>query len=416
MRIAQVAPLAESVPPRLYGGTERVVSYLTDALAASGHDVTLFASGDSVTDAALDPACPRALRLDPDCRDWVAPHVLMLERLAQRAAEFDVIHFHLDWLHLPLFSRLGVPFLTTLHGRLDMPETVRASRKFGLAPMVSISDAQRAPLPDLNWLGTVHHGLPHDLLRPRHPSQGCYLAFLGRMAPEKRPDLAIRLALAAGRRIRLAAKVDAADRAYFDRVIRPLLGHPGVDFVGEIGEAQKAEFLGGAAALLFPIDWPEPFGMVMIEAMACGTPVIAFRRGSVPEVVEDGVSGFVVDDEAAAVAAIEKLHLLCRARVRRAFEARFTCGRMAEDYLDLYGRLIGADAPEKPSLREPAVGDRIVVALHPAVLRRPRRDATVRLYPYDPGLLWMGQGTGSAAAAGDEPEKAGPAAEAGPRR
>ena len=338
MRIAQVAPLAESVPPKLYGGTERVVSYLTDELVALGHDVTLFASGDSVTDAILDPACPRALRLDPDSRDQIAPHTLMLERVARRAGEFDVIHFHTDCLHLPLFSRLGVPFLTTRHGRLDGHGTARIFRQFGRAPVVSISDAQRAPLPDVDWLGTVHHGLPVDLLRPCPAPTGNYLAFLGRMSPEKQPEVAIRLARMAGWPIRLAAKVDEADRGYFNVVIRPLLGLPGVEFVGEIGEAQKAEFLGNAAALLFPIDWPEPFGMVMIEAMACGTPVIAFGCGSVPEVIEDGVSGFVVDGPTAALAAIERLPLLQRERVRQAFEERFTSRRMAEDYLRLYSR------------------------------------------------------------------------------
>jgi glycosyltransferase involved in cell wall biosynthesis len=336
MRIAQVAPLAESVPPKLYGGTERIVSYLADELVALGHDVTLFASGDSVTDAALDPVCPRALRLDPACRDPRAPQALLLERVARRAAEFDVIHFHADWMHLPLFSRLGVPFLTTAHGRLDLAETAAVLRRFDWTPLVSISDAQREPVPGANWLGTVHHGLPDGLLRPCSAPSGGYLAFLGRISPEKQPHVAIRLARAAGWPIRLAAKVDAASQGYFDAVVRPLLGQPGVEFIGEISEGQKAEFLGNAAALLFPIDWPEPFGMVMIEAMACGTPVVAFGHGSVPEVIEDGASGFIVDDEAAAMAAIESLPLLCRARVRQAFEARFTSRRMAEDYLRLY--------------------------------------------------------------------------------
>lgn len=345
MRIAQVAPLAESVPPKLYGGTERVVSYLTEELVALGHDVTLFASGDSVTAARLESVWPRALRLDPAIRDPDAPRMLLMEAVLRRADEFDVLHFHVDHWPFSLFGRQGTPFLTTLHGRLDLPELQPVFDAFPHVCVASISDAQRRPLPQANWLGTVHHGLPRDLLRPCGPPDG-YLAFLGRMAPEKRPEVAIRLARAAGLPIRLAAKVDEADRDYFDAAVRPLLCEPGVEFVGEIGEREKAEFLGRAAALLFPVDWPEPFGMAMIEAMACGTPVVAYGRGSVPEVIEDGVSGLVVDDEAGVLRAFDRLPGLCRARVRRAFEARFTSRRMAGDYLRLYGALVGRDAPD----------------------------------------------------------------------
>jgi glycosyltransferase involved in cell wall biosynthesis len=399
MRIAQVAPLAESVPPKLYGGTERVVSYLTDELVALGNDVTLFASGDSVTDAILDPACPRALRLNPDSRDQIAPLILMIERLARRAAEFDIIHFHFDCLHLPLFSRLGAPFLTTLHGRLDGHETATVHRQFSRAPVVSISDAQRAPLPDRQWLATVHHGLPANLLRPRPTPKGDYLAFLGRMSPEKQPEGAIRLARMAGWPIRLAAKVDEADRGYFNAVIRPLLKLPGVEFIGEIGEHEKAEFLGDAAALLFPINWPEPFGMVMIEAMACGTPVIAFGCGSVPEVIEDGVSGFVVDGPAAALAAIDRLPLLRRERVRRAFEERFTSRLMAENYLRLYSQLAqraGADGERPRVTEEPGSSAHNVVALHPTT----RRGVAIHPRPHELGLFLVSQGAEMAAATG----------------
>jgi glycosyltransferase involved in cell wall biosynthesis len=341
MRIAQVAPLTESVPPKLYGGTERVVSYLTEELVALGYDVTLFASGDSVTHATLDPICACATRLDPACRDPVARQILMLERVARRASEFDVIHFHTDWLHLPIFSRITTPFLTTLHGRLDGPESLSMLRKFGWTPLVSVSDAQRQPAPAANWLGTVHHGLPPELLPPKPGPATGYLAFIGRFSPEKQADAAIRIALASGRRIRLAAKIDAADTRYFENTIRPLLGCPGVEFVGEISEAQKADFLGSAEALLFPIAWPEPFGMVMIEAASCGTPVIAFGFGSVAEVIEPSVSGFIVSNETEAIAAVEKLPTLSRTNVRSAFERRFISGRMAHSYAKLYAKLAG---------------------------------------------------------------------------
>ena len=347
MRIAQIAPLYEAVPPKLYGGTERVVSFLTDELVALGHDVTLFASGDSVTEAALEPACARALRLDPGVRDSVAPHMLMLETVRRRAADFDVLHFHLDYWPFSLFSRQPTPFITTLHGRLDLPELQPVFAAFDRTPVVSISDAQRRPLPQAHFVGTVLHGLPEHLLTPQSGEPG-YLAFLGRICPEKCPDRAIRIARKAGIPLKIAAKVDRVDQAYFEEVIRPLADGPGVELVGEIGDRDKAAFLSGAVGLLLPIDWPEPFGLVMIEAMACGTPVIAFNRGSVPEIVEDGVTGFIVEDETGAVAGINRLGQISRAGVRARFEDRFTAQRMAADYLKLY-RSIGAE--KRPSLR-----------------------------------------------------------------
>ncbi len=335
MRIAQIAPLYEAVPPKFYGGTERVVSYLTEELVALGHEVTLFASGDSETTAHLEAAWPRALRLDPAIRDPIAPHALLMERVMQRAAEFDVLHFHNEYLPFSLFSRQPTPWLNTLHGRLDMIEYQGIFDVFSQVPLVSISDSQRRPLPQANFIGTVLHGLPENLLTPR-PATPSYLAFLGRISPEKRPDRAIRIARAAGIPLKIAAKVDNADRAYFEAVIKPMLDDPGVELIGEINEAQKPDFLSGAIALLMPIDWPEPFGLVMIEAMACGTPVIAINRGSVPEVVDDGVSGFIVEDETGAIGAVERLGELDRARVRAQFEKRFTAKRMALDYLALY--------------------------------------------------------------------------------
>ena len=343
MKIAQVSPLIEAVPPKLYGGTERIVSYLTEELVALGHDVTLFASGDSQTAAKLEAAWPCALRLDEKMRDYVAPHVVMLELLARRADEFDIVHLHIDYLGYPILQRADVPFISTLHGRLDLPELARVYDIFDV-PVVSISDSQRAPLPQADYIATVHHGLPERMLLPGFGAGG-YLAFLGRISPEKAPDAAIRIAARAGMPLKMAAKVDDADRKYFDAHVAPLLRQPQVEFVGEIGEGQKAEFLGNAAALLFPIDWCEPFGLVMIEAMACGTPVIAFRNGSVPEVIEDGVTGFVVDDEDGAVAAVGKLRTLDRSRIRRTFEQRFTARRMAEDYLNVYRRVIARRQP-----------------------------------------------------------------------
>jgi glycosyltransferase involved in cell wall biosynthesis len=342
MRIAQIAPLHEAVPPKLYGGTERVVSFLTEELVAMGHDVTLFASGDSVTSAKLEPIWPRALRLDPAIRDPIAPHMLLMEAVRRQAEEFDVLHFHMDYWSFSLFGRQRTPFVTTLHGRLDLPELQPVFNMFPNAPVVSISDSQRLPLPQANYVDTVLHGLPEKLLTPQGEPQG-YLAFLGRIAPEKCPDRALRLAPAAGLPIKLAAKVDVADKVYFEKNIRELLDLPGVEMVGEINDKQKSGFLSGATALLMPIDWPEPFGLVMIEAMACGTPVIAFNRGSVPEIVEDGVTGFIVEDVAQAIEAVGRLHTLDRAVVRRRFEERFTARRMAQDYLDVYRSLAGED-------------------------------------------------------------------------
>lgn len=346
MQIAQVAPLHESVPPRLYGGTERVVAYLTEELVRQGHDVTLFASGDSQTSARLIPITRRALRLDEHCRDPLAHHVLMLDQVFKRAPHFDIIHFHIDYLHLPLCRLRRVPHVTTLHGRLDLPDLATIFREFRELPVVSISDDQRTPLPFANWQATVHNALPLDLYE-FHGGRGSYLAFLGRLSPEKRPDRAIEIALRAGMPIKLAAKVDPVDEEYFRDQIRPLLRHSLVEFVGEIGQADKNEFLGGAYALLFPIDWPEPFGLVMIEAMACGTPVVAFRRGSVPEVMRDGETGFIVGSVEEAVTAIGRIGEISRMRCREIFESRFCATRMAEDYVAVYERILEALAPSQ---------------------------------------------------------------------
>lgn len=342
MRIAQIAPLHEAVPPKLYGGTERVVSFLTEELVAQGHDVTLFASGDSVTSAKHEPVWPRALRLDPAIRDPIAPHMLLMEAVRRRADEFDVLHFHMDYWPFSLFGRQRTPFVTTMHGRLDLSELQPIFDTFPNAPLVSISDAQRRPLPQARYVATVHHGLPANLLTPQ-PGPKDYLAFLGRIAPEKGPDRAIRIARACGIPLKMAAKVDRTDQVYFDTVIRPMLAGGGVELIGEINDAQKPEFLSGAAGLLMPIDWPEPFGLVMIEAMACGTPVIAFNRGSVPEIIEDGVSGYIVEDETSAIAAVNRLPRLSRDTVRQRFDTRFTARRMAEDYVDIYRSLAGED-------------------------------------------------------------------------
>jgi glycosyltransferase involved in cell wall biosynthesis len=335
MQIAQIAPLMEAVPPKLYGGTERIVAYLTDELVAMGHEVTLFASGDSSTTANLEPGCERALRLDPTVRDSVAPLLAMLEKVAQRARDFDVVHLHCDYLGYPVLRRAGVPFLATLHGRLDLPELKLLYRVFSDVPVISISNSQRRPLPEAGYFATVYHGLPERLLLPGNGSGG-YLAFIGRISPEKAPDRAIRIAARAGMQLKIAAKIDPVDRDYFKAEIEPLLAQSHVEFIGEIGEHEKAEFLGNAAGLLFPITWPEPFGLVMIEAMACGTPVIALRNGSVPEVVDDGITGFIVGNDAAAASAAQQLHLLDRTLIRTIFEQRFTARRMAEDYLRIY--------------------------------------------------------------------------------
>ncbi|HLO78081.1 MAG TPA: glycosyltransferase family 4 protein [Magnetospirillum sp.] len=338
MRIAQVAPLNEAVPPRLYGGTERVVSYLTEQLVAMGHDVTLFASGDSVTSAHLVRCCDQALRLDPDCENRQAQHVLQLERVMQAADSFDVIHCHGDLLHYPWARRSHVPVLTTLHGRQNIRDLAPLYREFNDIALVSISDAQRRPIAWAHWVATVYHGLPADLLAPTY-APGSYLAFLGRFSHEKRFDRAVEIARGCGLKLKVAAKADPQDQPYFEQVVRPLLDDPLVEWVGEIGEADKAEFLGGALAHLFPIDWPEPFGVVMIEAMACGTPTIAWPCGSVPEILENGTSGFIVSSIEAAVAAVAACARIDRAGCRAAFERRFTSGRMAADYVAAYRRL-----------------------------------------------------------------------------
>lgn len=344
MRIAQIAPLTESVPPRTYGGTERVVSYLTEELVAMGHDVTLFASGDSVTSAQLEAVWPCALRFDTTLRDAMAPPMLLLEKIYRRAHEFDVLHCHLDYWPFSMLSRQTTPYVTTLHGRLDLPELTPIFDCFETAPLISISDAQRRPLPGGNFIGTVYHGLPPDLLTPQPVERG-YLAFLGRICPEKSPDRAIRIARAAGMKLKIAAKIDRVDKAYFESTIRPMIDGHQIEMIGEIGDAEKPAFLSGAKALLLPIDWPEPFGLVMIEAMACGTPTIAFPAGSVPEVIDHGVTGFIVHDEAEAVAALSRLHEMSATAIRQRFERRFTARRMAEDYVALYRRLAVKSRP-----------------------------------------------------------------------
>ena len=347
MRIAQIAPLTESVPPRTYGGTERVVSYLTEELMAMGHDVTLFASGDSITSAKLESAWPCALRFDATLRDAMAPQMLLMEKVYQQAQNFDVLHCHLDYWPFSLLSRQPTPFMTTLHGRLDLPELTRVYDCFEDAPLVSISDAQRRPLPRGNFIGTVHHGLPPDLLTPQEMPRD-YLVFLGRICPEKSPDRAIRIARGAGMKLKIAAKVDRVDREYFDTTIRPLIDGDQIEMIGEIGDAEKPAFLSGAKSLLLPIEWPEPFGLVMIEAMACGTPTIAFPAGSVPEVIDHGLTGFIVHDEGAAVAAVSRLDRLSPTAIRARFEQRFTARRMAEDYVALYRRMA---VKSRPALR-----------------------------------------------------------------
>jgi len=344
MRIAQIAPLTEAVPPKLYGGTERVIAWLTEELVALGHDVTLFASGDSHTSARLEAIWPRALRLDTSVRDPMGLHMAMLEQVRRQSDQFDVLHFHLDYYPFSLFSRQTTPFITTLHGRLDLPEHQPVFTTFSSMPVISISNSQRRPVPQAGWVKTIYHGLPADLLTPK-PVRPSYLAFLGRISPEKSVDRAIRIAERCGLPIKIAAKVDRADRDYFEEQIRPLMSLPFVEYLGEINDAQKPEFLSGAIALLVSIDWPEPFGLVMIEAMACGTPVIAFNRGSVPEIVEDGLTGFIVEDETSAVGAVGQLSTLSRERVRARFEERFTARRMANEYLAVYRQLAEAANP-----------------------------------------------------------------------
>ena len=346
MRIAQVAPLTEAVPPKLYGGTERVVHWLTEELVALGHDVTLFASGDSHTSARLDAAWPKALRLDGSVRDPNALHMVMLERVRRKCDqdEFDLLHCHLDYYPFSLLSRQHIPFVTTLHGRLDLPEHQPVFETFSSIPVISISNAQRRPVPHARWLRTIHHGLPENLLTPQQ-IRPQYLAVLGRIAPEKGVDRAINIATRCGIPLKIAAKVDRADEEYYEEVIRPMMDHPLVEYIGEISDREKPDFLSGAIGLLVPIDWPEPFGLVMIEAMACGTPVIAFNRGSVSEIVEDGKTGFVVEDETSAVAIVDRLTTLDRATIRKEFEKRFTARRMALDYLEAYRELTDTLTP-----------------------------------------------------------------------
>lgn len=339
MKIAQIAPLAESVPPKLYGGTERVVAWLVDALVELGHEVTLFASGDSRTRATLFPVWPKALRLERPRSDPNAALAAQLEAISNCANQFDVIHAHIDWLHLPMLSRLGVPFMTTMHGRLDLPGLPAVITRFPKACFVSISDNQRVPLHSANWCGTVYHGLPMEQFRASF-SAGSYLAFLGRLTAEKGPEDAIRIALAARIPLRIAAKIPRAETDYFREKIEPQIDGKRIQLVGEVDENTKQPFLAGAAALLFPIKWPEPFGLVMIEAMACGTPVIAYRSGSVPEVIDEGVTGFIVENENEAAKAVARLKQIDRRRVRARFENRFTAGRMAQDYLRHYRHLL----------------------------------------------------------------------------
>lgn len=339
IKIGQIAPLHESIPPRLYGGTERIVHYLTEELVKGGNEVTLFAAGDSTTGARLIANVEEGLRLKQSCTDPLAHHIVQMQEVIERASEFDILHFHTDYLHFPFSNQLSTSCVTTLHGRLDIPDLQYVYNKFPSQKVISISDSQRKPLPQASWMGTVYHGIPQNLHQPGN-GDGGYLAFLGRVSPEKGVDRAIEIALASENRIKIAAKIDKADEQYFERHIKSLLGHPLVEFVGEITEAQKTDFLGKAKALLFPIDWAEPFGLVMIESMACGTPVIAFRNGSVPEVIDHGITGFIVGSVQEAVMAISKIDLLSRSAIRRVFEKRFTAARMAENYLKIYSSLI----------------------------------------------------------------------------
>jgi glycosyltransferase involved in cell wall biosynthesis len=337
MKIAQVAPLHERVPPLYYGGTERVVSYLTEELVRRGHEVTLFASGDSVTRASLIPSCERSLRLNPECIDPWAYHVLQLEQVFQRAETFDIVHFHTDYFHFPFTRRRKARHVTTLHGRLDIADLVPLYREFRDVPVVSISNAQRAPLSSINWMATVYHGLPPGDYEFR-ASPGNYLVFLGRISPEKRVDRAIEIAKRANMRLKIAAKISETDRKYTEQNIRPMLDHPLIEFVGEVTDEEKSGLLGNAYALLFPIDWAEPFGLVMIESLACGTPVIAYRNGSVPEIISEGRTGFIVDSFEASLRALEKVQYLDRRVCRAVFEERFSVSRMTSDYLRLYER------------------------------------------------------------------------------
>ncbi len=352
MRIAQVSPLYESVPPKCYGGTERVVSYLTEELVRLGHEVTLFASGDSVTEARLISPCSNSLRLNAECKDHLLYHMLLLEQVAKHQEEFDLIHFHIDYLHFPWSRRSAVPTLTTLHGRLDLPDLKPLYDEFDDLPLVSISNSQRLPLPSVNWKGTVYHGLPRDLYSFCDQPED-YLIFLGRISPEKGVEDAIQIARRAGLRLKIAAKVDSSDIAYFHERVQPLLSDSDTEFIGEVGDEQKNVLLGGARALLAPVNWPEPFGLVMIESLACGTPVIAYPRGSVPELIQDGASGFIVRNAAEATDAVKRLSSFDRRRCRQIFEERFTDHRMAQEYLAIYDELT-----KEALLRNPVSGER----------------------------------------------------------
>jgi glycosyltransferase involved in cell wall biosynthesis len=356
MKIAQIAPLIESVPPRLYGGTERVVSYLTEELVAQGHEVTLFASGDSITAANLVPCCTQALRLDPAVSDVVPYYMLMLDKVRSRAAEFDVLHFHIDHFHFPIFRHLPIPSLTTLHGRQDHRDCLPFYAGFSDMPLVSISDAQRAPLPHANFLATIHHGIPLSLHEASYRPKGGYVAFMGRISPEKGPDDAIRIATSLGIALKIAAKVDKVDEPYFREVVEPMLSAEGVEFIGEISEKEKGPFLRDAVALLFPICWSEPFGLVMIEAMSCGTPVLAYRAGFVPEIIDEGVTGMIVDNIDQARIAMVQVAALDRRKVRSRFEERFTARRMAKDYVRVYRGLLRHAAQPGRGTRHPVNG------------------------------------------------------------
>jgi glycosyltransferase involved in cell wall biosynthesis len=343
MRIAQVSPLYESVPPKLYGGTERIVSYLTEELVAQGHDVTLFATGDSVTNARLIPVQKEALRFDKEIKDYLPPHYILLEKVERYKHKFDIIHYHIDYLHFPLSKRDYTTHVTTLHGRLDLPELFPLYNEYRMMPVISISNAQRQPLPQANWIGTVYHGIPNDMYS-FYNSTGEYLAFIGRISPEKGLDNAIEISIRAGIPLKIAAKIDKADHEYFEQVIKHKLNHPLVQNLGEIGEKDKNEFLGKAKALLFPINWPEPFGLAMIEAMACGTPIIAFKNGSVPEVIDEGQSGFIVNTIDEAVDAVKNISRISRSVCRKAFETRFSVTRMANQYLALYEKMVANES------------------------------------------------------------------------
>lgn len=339
MRIAQVSPLIESVPPKGYGGTERIVSYLTENLVGMGHEVTLFASGDSVTEAKLEAVYPKALRFDDNAVDYLAHHLVMFERLIKKSAEFDIIHFHTGYSHFPICQRLAIPHLTTHHGRLDLPELFPLYREFDKLPLISISNSQRQPIPWANWLATIYNGIPQNLFT-FYPQRGKYLVFLGRISPEKRVDRAITIAQQTGMEIKIAAKVDKVDIEYFNTIIKPLLKDPRVEYINEISDHEKNDLLGNAYCLLFPIDWPEPFGLVMIEAMACGTPVIGFELGAVPEVISSGVTGFIVNSLKEASQAVEQVETLDRQLCRQAFEEQFTASYMSEKYCEVYHRLL----------------------------------------------------------------------------